>query len=115
MPIPTNPAVDGVYSMTIEAQVDLDRSAWIAGRVLDDPDLNPRVLPRGVSVFAHTNPVYFIRDGRKVREEASIAYLRRYVGGLRHWLSTHPSFANEEDRRSIERDAAEALRFYEAL
>lgn len=115
VPIPANPPVDGVYSMTIEAQVDLDRSAWIAGRVLDDPDLNPRILPRGVSVFAHTNPVYFIDSGRKVREEASIAYLRKYVGGLRHWLSTHPSFANEEDRRSIERDAAEALSFYETL
>jgi len=115
VPIPNNPPVEGVYSMTIEAPVELDRSAWVAARVTDDQDLNPRVLPRGASVFAHTNPVYFVEDGLKVREEASIAYLRRYVRGYLHWLSTRPSFADEQDRRNAERDAAEALRFYETL
>ena len=78
-------------------------------------DVNPRVLPRGASVFAHTNPVYFLRDGRPVRDEASVVYLRRYVSGILHWLSTHPSFANEQDRRGVERDAAQALRIYETL
>ena len=57
MPIPTNPPVDGVYTMEVETTIDLARSGWLAARVLDDPDLNPRVLPRGASVFAHTNPV----------------------------------------------------------
>jgi hypothetical protein len=66
-------------------------------------------------VFAHTNPVYFLQDGRKVREEASIAYLRKYVKGVLHWLDTDPRFANDEDRREARRAAEEALRFYEGL
>ena len=54
------------------------------------------------------------RTGRKVREEASIAYLRKSVKGLLHWLSTRPKFASEADRAAVERDAEKALRFYEA-
>jgi hypothetical protein len=114
LPIPRNPPVDGIYAMTLEASIPLERSGWVAARVTDDPDLNPRALPRGAGVFAHTNPVYFLRDGRAVREEASVVYLRRYVRGLVHWLATRPSFAEEQDRRNAERDAAQALRLYEA-
>ncbi len=50
-----------------------------------------------------------------MREEASVAYLRRYASGLLHWLSTRPAFANEGDRRNLERDAAQAMRLYERL
>jgi hypothetical protein len=69
--------VDGVYTMEVETTIDLERSGWLAARVLDDADLNPRVLPRGASVFAHTNPVYFLQDGRKIQKQPSIAYLRK--------------------------------------
>ena len=115
MPIPTNPPVDGVYTMEVEATIDLARSGWLAARVLDDPDLNPRVLPRGASVFAHTSPVYFLQDGRKVREQASIAYLRKYVTGFQHWLLGNPPFANSEDSGNARRDAGEALRVLDSL
>jgi len=114
-PIPANPPVDGVYTMEVEAAIDLARSGWLAARVLDDPDLNPRVLPRAASVFAHTNPVYFLQDGRKVREPASIAYLRRYVIGFQHWLEGHPPFARPEDRRNAQQDAEQALRLLDSL
>jgi hypothetical protein len=110
--IQNNPAKDGVHSMDIEATVDLDRSSWLAARVADHPDLPNRILPRDVPVFAHTSPVYFLRDGRNVREEASILYLQKYVEGLLHWLGTNPSFFTEEDRQHALRDAEEALRFY---
>jgi hypothetical protein len=95
--------------MEVEATVDLERSGWLAARVVDDPDLNPRVLPRGASVFAHTNPVYFLQDGRKVREPASIAYLRKYVTGLLHWLQGNPPFANAQDRRNAQQDAEQGV------
>ncbi len=115
VPIPKHPAVDGVYSMEVETTVELSQSGWIAARVVDHPDLRNRILPRGLSVFAHTNPVYFLQDGHKVRQAASIAYLRKYVEGVQHWLATHPAFANEEDRENAEREAAEALKFYHGL
>jgi hypothetical protein len=109
------PGQDGLYSMEVEATVELARSGWLAARVVDHPDLKNRILPRELSVFAHTNPIYFLQDGRKVREEASVAYLRKYVQGVLHWLGTEPTFAHEEDRREARRSAEEALRFYEGL
>jgi hypothetical protein len=115
VPIPANPPVDGVYTMEVETTIDLARSGWLAARVLDDPDLNPRVLPRGASVFAHTNPIYFLQEGRKVREQASIAYLRKYAMGFLHWLRGHPPFANPEDRRNAQQDAEQALRVLDSL
>jgi len=113
--LPNNPPKDGLYSMEVEATVELTRSGWFAARVADHPDLKNRILPRDVSVFAHTDPIYFLQDGRKVREEASIAYLCKYVRSMLHWLSTKPAFYNEEDRREAQRAAEEALRFYEGL
>lgn len=109
------PPKNGLYSMEVEATVDLARSGWLAARVVDHPDLRNRILPRELSVFAHTDPVYFLQDGRKVREEASVAYLRKYVKGVLHWLGSEPSFASEEDRREAQRAAEEALRLYEGL
>jgi hypothetical protein len=115
LPIPNNTPKDGLYSMEIETTVELTRSGWLAARVVDHPDLRNRILPREVSVFAHTDPIYFLQGGRKVREEASVVYLRKYVQGVLHWLDTNPKFANEEDRRTARQAAEEALRFYEAL
>jgi hypothetical protein len=77
--------------------------------------LRNRILPRDVPVFAHTSPVYFLRDGKKVRETASIAYLTKWVQGTLHWLDTKPTFFNEEDFRNARRDAEQALRYYREL
>jgi hypothetical protein len=68
---------DGIYSIAVEANVDLDRSGRFAARVIDHPDLPNRILPRGVSAFTHKSPVYFLRDGWKVREKSSIECLRK--------------------------------------
>jgi hypothetical protein len=110
-----NRPVDGIYTLEVEATVRLEQSSWLAARALANPDLTPRLLARESSVFSHTSPVYFLQEGRKVREEASIVYLRKYVKGLLHWLSTKPAFANNKDRDAVQRDAEEALRVYEGL
>jgi hypothetical protein len=115
IPVWNNEPKDGLYSMEVEADVELTKSGWLAARVVDHPDLKNRILPRDVSVFAHTDPIYFLQDGRKVREEASVMYLRKYVRGVLHWLGTRPPFANEEDRRQAQQAAEEALQFYEGL
>jgi hypothetical protein len=113
--VQNNPPVDGVYAMEVEATVSLGRSTWLAARAFSNPDITPRLLPRESSVFSHTSPVYFLHDGRPVREEASVVYLRRYVKGLLHWLSTRPEFADEADRAAVQRDAEEARRILDAL
>ncbi|MBN1362698.1 MAG: CehA/McbA family metallohydrolase [Sedimentisphaerales bacterium] len=110
-----DPPAAGIYKLEVETTVELTGSAWLAARVVDHPDLLNRVLPRGLSVFAHTSPVYFLQDGRKVREEPSIAYLQKYVQGVLHWLDTNPDFALKEDRRDARQAAEEALEFYRNL
>ena len=39
--------------------VDEQTGAPLAARVADGPDERRRILPRELTVFAHTNPVYF--------------------------------------------------------
>jgi hypothetical protein len=111
----SNRPVDGIYTMEVEATVRLEQSSWLAARAFSNPDLTQRLLARESSVFSHTNPVYFLQEGRRVQDEASIVYLRKYVKGLLHWLSTKPAFASEQDRAAVQRDAEEAMRFYEGL
>ena len=101
--------------MNVEADIILDKSSWVAARVAEDPDNKLRILPRGLSVFAHTNPVYFIRDGEKIKDEASIDYLRKYVRGTIHWLQTNPAFDNPHDRIEALKLAGDALQIYESL
>jgi hypothetical protein len=110
-----NPPVNGVYTMNVETDLVLNKSSWIAARVADDPDNKQRILPRGLSVFAHTNPVYFLKDGARVKEKASILYLQKYVKGTMHWLQTNPSFNHPEDRLEALKLADDAYRIYESL
>jgi hypothetical protein len=80
-----------------------------------NPDITPLLLARDSSVFSHTSPVYFLRDGHKVRDQSSITYLRKYVKGLLYWLSIQPAFANAKDCGAVQRDAEQALHIYEEL
>jgi hypothetical protein len=110
-----NPPVNGIYTMNLETDLVLNRSSWIAARVAEDPDNKLRILPRGLSVFAHSNPVYFLKDGKKVKEEASILYLQKYVSATMHWLNTNPSFTYPEDRTNALKLAGQASLIYESL
>ena len=110
-----NPPVNGVYTMEVDTVVALGESAWLAARVIDDPDMRNRILPRGLSVFAHTNPVYFYQDHEPIRVKASIAYLRRYVEATIHWLETNPPFANPKDRTEAIKLARKAESIYKDL
>jgi len=110
-----NPPVKGVYSMNLETDLTLEKSSWIAARVADDPNHKQRILPRGLSVFAHTNPIYFQKDGAKVKEYASILYLQKYVKGTINWLHTNPPFKNPEDRAEALILAQKAFDTYESL
>jgi hypothetical protein len=109
------PGADGLYSVELEATVELDRSSWIAARVADSPASRSRILPRGLTVFAHTNPVYLMKGGAKVREISSVNYLQRYVKGTIHWLNTGARFRSAEEKEQALRLAEEARRLYAEL
>ena len=106
---------DDFLGTILEAAVELDRSSWIAARVADSPGARNRILPRGLTVFAHTNPVYFLRDGAKVRELSSVNYLQKYVKGTIHWLNTGARFRSAEEKEEALRLAEEARQVYAKL
>jgi hypothetical protein len=110
-----NRDADGLYSVDLEAMIDLDRSSWLAARVAEHPGSRNQILPRGLTVFAHTNPVYFLRNGEKVRELPSIQYLQKYVEGTIHWLNTGARFRTSAEKEEAMRQAEQARRFYAEL
>jgi hypothetical protein len=109
------PGPDGLYTLELEGMLDLDRSSWIAARVAANPASRSQILPRGLTVFAHTNPIYFLRNGAKVRELSAIRYLQRYVKGTIHWLNTGAKFRSQAEKEEALRLAEQALRFYAGL
>ena len=115
IPNQTRPAPDGLYTLELEGMFDLDRSSWLAARVAEDPASKGRILPRGLTVFAHTNPIYFLRSGTKVRELSSIRYLQKYLKGTTHWLNTGARFATTAEKQEALLLAGQARRLYAGL
>ena len=90
----------------VEAEIDLSISSWIAGRVssLD----TPQMLPRNLTVFAHTNPVYFLKDGKKVYVPSSANYLLKYLDSFENWLQKHSDFASSTDKSVAQKNLKRA-------
>jgi hypothetical protein len=105
----------GVYQASVEARIGLDRSAWIAARVAEPKVEGKAILPRRMTVFAHSNPVYFLRDGKKVRLQESIDYLTLYLKYTEHWFATAARFESEGKRQEAVGAARSALALYGKL
>ena len=97
----SRPGPDGLYTLQLERTLQIDRSSWLAVRVAESPASKNRILPRGLTVFAHTNPVYFLRNGARVRELTSIRYLQKYVNGTIHWLNTGARFRTSSEKKKL--------------
>lgn len=109
------PGSDGLYTVELEGTFDLDRSSWIAARVAENPASKNRILPRGLTVFAHANPIYFLREGAKVKELPSIRYLQKYVKGTIHWLNTGAQFRSPTEKEEALRLAGETRSLFADL
>ena len=105
----------GVYMAELESPIALDRSAWIAARVSDPPGEAKPMLPRRIPVFAHANPIYFLRQGKKVRKQESIDHLVLYLRYAEHWFRTGARFENETKKREAIEAAQRAIAVYRAL
>lgn len=108
------------YRAEIHLEHPLTRSCWIAARARED--IGP-YRARGVefakihvengtmhgdlygtrrpeTVFAHTSPVYVIRDSEPIRSEEDAEYYVRYLDRSIRWLETQAKFASRQDRIS---------------
>ena len=55
-------------------------------------------MPRGLTVFAHSNPVYFLQDEKSVHVEKSVAYLKTYQKAVRNWIELFSEFDSEAEK-----------------
>jgi hypothetical protein len=85
-----------IYSLDMEVDVALSESSWIAGRVTSQN--TPGILPRGLTVFAHSNPVYFLQNDQPVHVEKSVAYLKTYQKAVRNWMALFSNFGSEAEK-----------------
>ena len=85
-----------MYTLDLEVNVTLSESAWIAGRVTSQN--TPGILPRGLTVFAHSNPLYFLQNDKPVHVEKSVAYLKTYQKAVRNWIALFSNFGSEAEK-----------------
>ncbi len=105
----------GIYETKLETRINLDRSAWVAARVTEPSREGKLILPRDLTVFAHANPVYFLRDGAKVRVQESIDHLLLYLRYSGHWFGTAAKFETGPQKQEAVQAVEQALEFYKSL
>jgi hypothetical protein len=96
------------------------QSCWLAARVMEDLGgyrarrINFQTVHvnegtrlsdyygtrRPETVFAHSSPVYVIRDGQPVRSNNDAAYYVRYLDNAIRWLKSEARFARPADRQA---------------
>jgi hypothetical protein len=106
------------HRANIELEYPVKDSCWIAARVLEDAGtyrakaVNMRTIhqARGTlhgdyygtrrpeTVFAHTSPVYVLRDRRPIRSQEDAEYYVRYLDNAIAWLDKEGNFARPSDK-----------------
>ncbi len=69
---------------------------------------------RPETVFAHSSPVYLIRDGAPIRSWEDAEYFVRYLNNGIHWLETEAKFARPADKQASKEAFAQGRAVYEA-
>ncbi len=87
---------DTIYSQALETEITLSESTWIIGRVTSVG--GSRMLPRNLTVFAHSNPIYFLHDGKSTYVPESQKYLRLYQKAAVNWVEKYSNFRNGAER-----------------
>ena len=104
----------------INLEYPVTRSCWIAARAyenldryhargIDFSEVHPADGPlvssiyghrRPETVFAHSSPVYAVRDGQPIRSSADAGYFIKYIDTAIDWLRTKGRFASASDQRA---------------
>ena len=107
------------YRAEIHLEHPIRQSCWLAARVVEDLDTYrkrgvafPEVhvlkgtrlsdyygTRRPETVFAHSSPVYVIRDEALIRSQDDAEYYVRYLDKAIDWLNTEAKFAQPSDKQ----------------
>jgi hypothetical protein len=108
------------YHAEIHLEHPFQQSCWVAARAREDIQ---RYRARGLNfhtvhieegtlhgnlygtrrpetVFAHSSPVYVLRDGEPIRSWDDAQYYVRYMDRAIRWLETEAKFASKSDREA---------------
>jgi hypothetical protein len=106
------------HKAEIHLEHPLGASCWIAARATEDQsryralDFQQVHNPQGTllsslygtrrpeAVFAHSSPVYVVRDGRPVRSFDDAQYYIRYLDNSIRWLKENARFASPSDKQA---------------
>jgi hypothetical protein len=108
------------HKAEIHLEHPIQQSCWLAARVCEDLDgyrrkgLNFQTVhvPAGTrlsdyygtrrpeTVFAHSSPVYCIRDEKPIRSWEDAEYYTRYLDNAIRWLETEAKFARPSEQRA---------------
>jgi hypothetical protein len=100
-----------VREMTLEKALRFDRSSWAAVRAFERADSAGSWRPAGL-VFAHTSPLYLLRDGKAVVVPESIRDLLQKIDRLIAHTQRLEGFRRESHRQEtldVYREAREVL------
>jgi hypothetical protein len=67
---------------------------------------------RPETVFAHTSPVYVLREGRTIRSQDDAEYYVRYLDAAIAWLEKNGNFARPSDKTATLEAFREGQRVY---
>ena len=117
----------------LSVEYPVTESCWIAARALEDIDPYRRAAldfteehvahgtlhgdyfgtHRTETVFAHTSPVYVIREGKPIRSWDDAQYYVRYLAAAIRWLEKEGKFARPADREASIEAFRHGLEVYE--
>ncbi len=98
------------FRVTLEADVAVPQGGWIAARVLGP---SSRYVTDSYA-FAHTSPVYVVRDGRIFRSAADARFLAEAVEAIWRRVQNAP-WRTEEDRSRFRAALDQAVAVYEGI
>ncbi len=65
-------------------------------------------------MFAHSSPVYLIRDGAPIRSWEDAEYFVHYMDNAIYWLETEAKFARPADKQASKEAFAQGRAVYSA-
>lgn len=105
------PAADGT-TVKLSHVLELDRSAWVAARVRG---AGHRRVMNDPKLFAHTSPVYCLRDGKPVALAKDAAIVLGWIDRLIADVKASPRFATEARREEVLDVFQRGRRHYEQI
>jgi hypothetical protein len=99
--------------LTIDTEVVVDESTWIAARAYGPAPFRIQELPEfdtpGIAAAAHTSPVWVQVPDRPHRAPGDARILADLASGHLRWVEENARFLSEEHRSSMVEAYAEAI------